>query len=133
MNRRLVVLIVEPSAVEKSEVPLPDQFAIGRITVDSFTAKKYTIRVAPCLPPLRPLSFPSSRRLKLEWDESVIKFLVNKGYSQKLGARPLQRTIQQEISTRIARILATQPNLSDTSFVLSVIDGALMVEKAQVA
>ena len=75
----------------------------------------------------------SSRRLKLEWDESVIEFLVNKGYSQKLGARPLQRTIQQEVSTRIARILATQPDLSDTSFVLSVVDGALVVETAQIA
>ena len=43
----------------------------------------------------------SSRRLKLDWDSEVIKHLVNKGYSQKLGARPLQRTIEQAISLRM--------------------------------
>lgn len=70
----------------------------------------------------------SSRRLKLQWNEDVVKFLVAKGYSKKLGARPLQRTIQQEVSTRIARILAAQPGLVDSAFVLSVADGKLVVE-----
>ena len=69
----------------------------------------------------------SSRRLKLKWDDEVVKYLVDKGYSKKLGARPLQRTIQQEVSTRIARILAVEPDLMDSAFVLSIANGILEV------
>ena len=69
----------------------------------------------------------SSRRLNLEWNEEVIQFLVSVGYSQKFGARPLQRTIEQEVSVRIARILAARPDLANSTLVLSVGDDALSV------
>ena len=72
----------------------------------------------------------SSRKLKLEWDAEVIEHLVDQGYSQKLGARPLQRTIEQEVSVRIARILAQQPDFSNATLVLSVVDQKLTIESA---
>ncbi|WP_162273970.1 AAA family ATPase [Mariniblastus fucicola] len=70
----------------------------------------------------------SSRRLKLNWNNEVTSFLASQSYSKKLGARPLQRTIEQQVSTRIARILAAQPGLSDSTFALSISGGELLVD-----
>lgn len=68
-----------------------------------------------------------SRKLELAWDEQVIDLLVAKGFSMKLGARPLQRTIEQEIGVRIARILAAEPKLSGQTFTLSVVDNQVQI------
>ena len=70
----------------------------------------------------------SSRNLNLKWDDDVIEFLVRKGYSKKLGARPLQRAIEQEVSVRIARILATRPRLADSTLAVSVTGDDLKVD-----
>ena len=70
----------------------------------------------------------SSRNLVLKWDDEVVEFLVRKGYSKKLGARPLQRAIEQEVSVRIARILATRPRLADSTLAVSVAGDDLKVD-----
>ncbi len=42
------------------------------------------------------------RGLVLEWDESVMEFLVEKSFSEVYGARNLRRTIQRELEDSIA-------------------------------
>ncbi len=45
------------------------------------------------------------RRVELQWDESVIKRLSAIGFDPLLGARPLQRAIEREVVSKIARRL----------------------------
>jgi ATP-dependent Clp protease ATP-binding subunit ClpB len=39
----------------------------------------------------------------LQWDETAVVYLANKGYDPAFGARPLKRTIQQEVETPLSR------------------------------
>ena len=51
----------------------------------------------------------SSRDILLKWDESVLNYLVKKGYSTLYGARNLRRLIQKEVEDVIAaRIIAAR-------------------------
>jgi ATP-dependent Clp protease ATP-binding subunit ClpC len=45
------------------------------------------------------------RRVELQWDESVVKRLAAIGFDPLLGARPLQRAIEREVVSKIARRL----------------------------
>ncbi len=45
------------------------------------------------------------RRVRLSWDESVVKKIAAVGFDPLLGARPLQRAIEQEVVAKIARRL----------------------------
>ena len=45
------------------------------------------------------------RRVTLRWDKSVVKKLAAVGFDPLLGARPLQRAIEREVVTKIARRL----------------------------
>ena len=47
----------------------------------------------------------SAKNLELSWDESLLSYLVKKGYSVTYGARNLRRLIQKEIEDEIARQL----------------------------
>ena len=38
----------------------------------------------------------------VEWDEAAIDFLIEKGFSAELGARPLKRAVERHLLTRIA-------------------------------
>ena len=51
----------------------------------------------------------SSKDILLKWDESVLNYLVKKGYSTLYGARNLRRLIQKEVEDVIAaRIIAAR-------------------------
>ncbi|MCL6479703.1 MAG: AAA family ATPase, partial [Peptococcaceae bacterium] len=43
--------------------------------------------------------------VKLEWEDSALNYLANKGYEPSYGARPLKRLIQQEIETPFSRLM----------------------------
>jgi ATP-dependent Clp protease ATP-binding subunit ClpC len=43
-----------------------------------------------------------TRPWAVEWDEAAIDFLIEKGFSAELGARPLKRAIEQHLLTRLA-------------------------------
>lgn len=47
----------------------------------------------------------AERHIKLEWDESVSKYLAKEGYDQLFGARPLKRLIQHEVVNLLSRAL----------------------------
>ena len=56
--------------------------------------------------------------ITLEVDEAAKTFLINKGYDEKYGARPLRRTLQSEIEDRLAEeILDGRVQKGDTVFV----------------
>ena len=62
----------------------------------------------------------SQMEIRLEVDEAAKTFLINKGYDEKYGARPLHRTLQSEIEDRLAEeILDGRIQKGDTVFVTS--------------
>lgn len=65
--------------------------------------------------------------LKLEWADNLIDHLVNKGFDQRYGARPLQRTIESLIIAPLARRLLDNPEYRNTSLKLSVSEDKLVI------
>ncbi|MBF0502653.1 MAG: ATP-dependent chaperone ClpB [Candidatus Riflebacteria bacterium] len=47
----------------------------------------------------------AERRITLELSDDARTWLINKGYSPVYGARPLKRTLQKEVETRLARAI----------------------------
>ncbi len=52
-----------------------------------------------------------NRNLKLEFTDSLVTFMAEKGFDPKYGARPLQREIERLIVAPLARLLIEQPTL----------------------
>lgn len=42
---------------------------------------------------------------RLEWEDSALKYLAQKGYEPSYGARPLRRLIQQEVETPLSKLV----------------------------
>jgi len=51
--------------------------------------------------------------IHLSWDENVKNFLVEKGFDQKMGARPLRRSIQEHLEDPLADYLLENNMKSD--------------------
>ena len=49
------------------------------------------------------------RGIRLEWDDSVVDWILDRGYSERYGARFLRRQIEKSVSYSLARALITQP------------------------
>jgi ATP-dependent Clp protease ATP-binding subunit ClpC len=43
--------------------------------------------------------------LKLEWSDDVVRHLATLGYDRRYGARPLQRTLEQDVVAPLSRFL----------------------------
>ena len=69
-----------------------------------------------------------SRKIKLEWDREVVDFLVQQGFSRKLGARPLQRAIERYIGVPLSRRIAEHPDLEDCTLSFVLANGQIVVE-----
>jgi ATP-dependent Clp protease ATP-binding subunit ClpC len=49
--------------------------------------------------------------LRVEWSEALVEFLAREGFDPRLGARPLQRTLEQIVVAPLARYLLEQEGL----------------------
>lgn len=69
------------------------------------------------------------QNITLEFDESALNYLANKGYDPMFGARPLKRVIQRELQNNFAKmILASQIANGDTVLINSK-DNELIINK----
>ncbi|WP_425554799.1 ATP-dependent Clp protease ATP-binding subunit [Kitasatospora putterlickiae] len=78
----------------------------------------------------------SRRRLKaqgvgLEVTEGAKEWLVNRGYLPEFGARPLRRTIQQELDNRISNLLLDGTVQEGDTLLAEVSDGELTVVRTR--
>jgi len=69
----------------------------------------------------------TERNLHLTWEESVIGYLAEKGYSAVYGARNLQRLIQKEIEDAIATEIVDRHRGAVSQVKLTMEDGAVKV------
>jgi len=67
------------------------------------------------------------KNLALSWDESLVDYLVTKGYSVTYGARNLRRLIQKEIEDEIAAALIEKRGAGVSTVALSARDGKVEV------
>jgi len=68
----------------------------------------------------------AKKGITLTIDQSVLLFLVEKGYDPQFGARPLRRAIQTYVEDTLTDILLNNPIVS--KIVLTVIDGQIVAE-----
>jgi ATP-dependent Clp protease ATP-binding subunit ClpC len=64
----------------------------------------------------------------LEFDDSIIEFIYEKGVDIKYGARPLVRTIEKEISTHLARKMLNEDIKGKSIVKISLVDGKVNFE-----
>jgi len=62
------------------------------------------------------------REIKLSLDEAATEYLARKGYDPAYGARPLRRSMQRELETRIGRALVAG-EIPDGSSILVTMEG----------
>jgi len=66
---------------------------------------------------------------KLEWEESALDYLAQKGYVPSFGARPVKRLIQQEVETPLSRMVIKGEVESKDVVIMSEQDGTLVLAK----
>ena len=69
----------------------------------------------------------AERGMHLRWDDSVIDYLVEKGYSMTYGARNLQRVIEKDVEDAIATELIDHRQSAAGEIGVSVRDGKIVV------
>ena len=60
------------------------------------------------------------KHMKLEVTDTAAKWLVEKGYDQAYGARPLKRTIQREVETPLARGILDRSYVTESTVVIDL-------------
>ncbi|HMO14270.1 MAG TPA: AAA family ATPase [Pirellulaceae bacterium] len=68
------------------------------------------------------------RNIRLSCSDKVITWLANRGYDRRLGARPLQRTIEAHIVTPIAHYLAENPQAKNQELRLVLANDRVVLE-----
>ncbi len=63
----------------------------------------------------------------LIWDEAALEYLARKGYDPSFGARPLKRLIQQEVETKLARLIIAGEIKSDKKVLITANDDELII------
>jgi ATP-dependent Clp protease ATP-binding subunit ClpC len=69
------------------------------------------------------------RSWAVEWDDSAIEFLLEKGFTQDMGARPLKRAIEDHVLTRLATTIVDRAYPQGDQFLFVRSDGrSILVE-----
>ena len=71
----------------------------------------------------------TDRNIKLNVAEEVIQKVADHGFDPKYGARPLQRSIENEIITPLANYLVTHPQERESTLHLRLERGKIEVQK----
>ena len=64
-------------------------------------------------------------KISIELDDEAKKYIVDKGYDEKYGARPLRRTIQNELEDNIAEKILEGKIKEGNKVKVTVKDGKL--------
>ena len=68
----------------------------------------------------------AEKGIKLVWTEEVIKFLAEKGFDARYGARPLQRTIETLLTSPLAKFLLQNPTLKNCEILIAFNDNTFI-------
>jgi ATP-dependent Clp protease ATP-binding subunit ClpA len=68
------------------------------------------------------------RNLRLKFSKEVEDFVAETGFDKEYGARPLQRTIEREITAILARFLLQHPDLEDCTLTINQSSEGLKID-----
>jgi ATP-dependent Clp protease ATP-binding subunit ClpC len=71
------------------------------------------------------------RNLEVDVDDAVVSHLVDQGFDERYGARPLRQTVEREITARLADFLARNADLQDATLHITLADGQPTVDTAR--
>ena len=69
------------------------------------------------------------KHIKLELTDSAKDYLIDNGYSEIYGARPLKRFVQKKLETLIARLILNQEIVPNSSFLIDCEDDKLVFKR----
>ncbi len=69
----------------------------------------------------------TDRHISLTYDETVLDYLVEKGYDRVYGARPLKRYIQRNLETALAKAIISGEVVEDSSVNIQVVGEHIQV------
>ena len=69
------------------------------------------------------------KHIKLELTDSAKDYLINNGYSEIYGARPLKRFVQKKLETLIARLILNQEIVPNSSFLIDCENDKLVLKR----
>ena len=67
------------------------------------------------------------KHIKLELSENAKKYLINNGYDEVYGARPLKRFVQKKLETLIAKKILTGEILPNSTVKIDCEDNELVI------
>ena len=70
----------------------------------------------------------SVKEITVQFDDSIIHFLIQNGYHPELGARPLKRLIVKELTTLIAKVIIQGDCSAGDSILISYVDKEVVLE-----
>ena len=69
------------------------------------------------------------KHISLELTEKAREYLIDNGYSETYGARPLKRFVQKKLETLMARLILNQEVLPNSKIVIDCENDNLIVKK----
>jgi len=68
------------------------------------------------------------RRIRVSASEEVIEHLIQVGFDEKYGARPLRQSVENAVTTPLAKFLASHGNMNNIALILKMEAGVPSVE-----
>ena len=68
-----------------------------------------------------------SARIQLTWTDRVVDHLVNAGFDSRYGARPLQRVLETQVVTPLARYLVEHPGISQAVLLIDTNEDGIVI------
>lgn len=69
------------------------------------------------------------QNLYISFDNSINDYIINYGFDETYGARPLKRFIQRELETFLAKEILNENILPNTKYLLKALDDSLVIER----
>jgi ATP-dependent Clp protease ATP-binding subunit ClpC len=67
------------------------------------------------------------RRLQVRASDDLIEHLITIGFDEKYGARPLRQTVENLVTTPLAKFLAANVNIQNTALIMDLKDNVVAV------
>ena len=71
------------------------------------------------------------KNIELTFEDSVLEFLSSNGFNPKMGARPLQRAIDQYITKAISSFLIENPQIKSTTLHIQAVDNKIFIKPSK--
>ena len=69
------------------------------------------------------------KNITISYTDSVVNYIIEKGFDEQYGARPMKRVIFREVENKIAELIISNAITDGDSIVVDAIDGNVTVIK----